>query len=690
MALFVGPDASDPKQIKLLDLTPSASRIEYGGADIEKAIDNFASNNSYPKGLIKLEIPGGTGRRTIETRGQSFLGGLASKSGWASLGLAGLGFAALVTPGGQVLVPYLFLGATAAGGVSSAASIANELQQAKPNGRQIAIDVLGLASSLAGGGAVFQVLRGSATEAAQSFAGRFLIYAGFTSDGVAGFLLTVESVEQIKQIVNTEGMSRSEKVTALVRILSFLAINSPLIAYGAEDLPSGNSAKPTRSGTGTNRRPNDSPPVEPQGRASFNPLPLDPKRLEELTNALPEDLRSHVTISADSAASGSAVRVYYQPEVAIGVGPAAGAADIELHIATVRLLLGYSGLLGTIRRLSENLFNWIARNGEPRIGTVAWEAKLELQKLPDVIAERQARLSKTNDPNIRAELEAEIAELEAQVESYKKSLDEMDLSPGRGYVAAEVYLELHNHLYRVLPPAELIRVGYNNDPQKFVQDMWAKYGQANNSMGRGIRAVFKQVGINGNSVASIDAGTAQQIAEGLISSTNGTVYDVAYLFRSEITAQVVADGKTANLLDAVVQNLKSQGIDYVELQGGLRGKHNVQLATVQQFEQMLGQQGISVRFLRAIKSNELAGADNDLEAPVKAVGNNLIVGIDIAGAEQRFTDAGMERFQQLYRLLKEKATKEDNTFVLRVHVGEGYPRKTKDSHQFEPSKTYKS
>jgi hypothetical protein len=434
LALFVGPDASDPKQIKLLDLTPGASRIEYGGADIEKAIDDFAGGNSYPKGLIKLEIPGGRDR-TIETRGQSFLGGVASKSGWASLGLAGLGFAALVTPGGQVLVPYLFLGATVAGGVSSAASIANELQQAKPNALQIAIDVLGLASSLANGGAVFQALRGSGTEAAQSVAGRFLIYAEFTSDAVAGVLLTVESVGQINQIVNTEGMSRSEKVTALVRILSFLGINGGLIAYGAKDLPSGNSAKPR---SGNNPLPNDSPPVKPQGPASFNPLPLDPKRLEELTNVLPEEWRSRVIIFADSAASGSAVRVYYQPDVAIGVGPAALAADIKLHIATVSLLLRYRGLLGTIRRLSENLFNWITRNREPRIGTVAWEAKLELQKLPQVIADRQARLSQTDDPNIRAQLEAEIASFEAQIDRHQTNLAQMNANPGKGFIAAEI------------------------------------------------------------------------------------------------------------------------------------------------------------------------------------------------------------------------------------------------------------
>lgn len=33
----------------------------------------------------------------------------------------------------------------------------------------------------------------------------------------------------------------------------------------------------------------------------------------------------------------------------------------------------------------------------------------------------------------------------------------------------------------------------------------------------------------------------------------------------------------------------------------------------------------------------------------------------------------MERFQELYKLLKEKATKQEKTFVLRVHVGEGNP-----------------
>ncbi|HAJ63376.1 MAG TPA: hypothetical protein DCP31_32550, partial [Cyanobacteria bacterium UBA8543] len=428
LALFIGPDAGDPKRIKLLDLTPGASENEYGGANVEEAINNFSRDNSYPKGLIKLEIPANRKgiqslSRTLETDGTSFLGGLASTTGWASLGLTGLGIAALVIPGAQVAVPYLFAAATAAGGISSAVSIADELQQARPSGMRIAIDIFGLASSLAVGTRAFQQIGRKGAEAAQS-AGKFLIYTEFTSDAISGVLLSVEGVGQIEQILDSEGMSRSEKVTAIVRILSFLAINGGLIAYGAKDLASGDSAKPkpeTGAPESANRPQNDSTPTKPAAPTSFNP-PIDPKRLQELTNAIPEDLRSRVPIFADPAISGSSVRVYYQPDVSIGVGATARAVDIQLHIATARLMVRYSGLLGKIRLLWERLRNWIRRNGEPRVGTIAWEAKLELEKLPQVIAERQARLSQTDDAAIRSQLEAEIASFEAQIVRHEKNL----------------------------------------------------------------------------------------------------------------------------------------------------------------------------------------------------------------------------------------------------------------------------
>ena len=47
--------------------------------------------------------------------------------------------------------------------------------------------------------------------------------------------------------------------------------------------------------------------------------------------------------------------------------------------------------------------------------------------------------------------------------------------------------------------------------------------------------------------------------------------------------------------------------------------------------------------------------------------------MDIAGPEEKmFTDIGMERFKLIYELMKQRAQQNKTTFVIRVHVGEGY------------------
>jgi hypothetical protein len=83
LGLFIDPDAGDPSRIKLLDLTPGALRMEYGGAHVEEALGDFDRNNSEPKGLIKLQIPAnGKGiqplSRQFQTNGASVWGGLSS------------------------------------------------------------------------------------------------------------------------------------------------------------------------------------------------------------------------------------------------------------------------------------------------------------------------------------------------------------------------------------------------------------------------------------------------------------------------------------------------------------------------------------------------------------------------------------------------------------------------------------
>ena len=160
--------------------------------------------------------------------------------------------------------------------------------------------------------------------------------------------------------------------------------------------------------------------------------------ITSLVNALPEDLRSVVDITVDSSLNGSTVRVYYQPEIHIRVGATATATDISLHVPTVRTLRRYSGLTGKVRALIERITNWIKQNGEPPFGSVAWEAKLELEKLPRILAAKQAVLaSNSTDAATRARIEADIADLESQIDYHTRNLDAMDTDPGRGFIAAE-------------------------------------------------------------------------------------------------------------------------------------------------------------------------------------------------------------------------------------------------------------
>lgn len=244
LALFIGPDASDPSRVKLVDLTPGASRIEYGGRDAAGALDAFDRGNSYPHGQILLEIPQNDAgippqTREIEPNGRSFLQGAADNLGWASLGLAGLGLLALTNPITAVAAPYLFVASAGSGGISAGLSLADELQQANPSGIRVAIDVAGLASSILGGAAAFRAIRQGAAVTLASQGGRFLIYSGFTADAISGVLVSVEGVDQINQILNAEGLSPRQQADAIARILANLAVNAGLLAYGAQDLRAG-------------------------------------------------------------------------------------------------------------------------------------------------------------------------------------------------------------------------------------------------------------------------------------------------------------------------------------------------------------------------------------------------------------------------------------------------------------------
>lgn len=171
----------------------------------------------------------------------------------------------------------------------------------------------------------------------------------------------------------------------------------------------------------------------------------------EVGRVLPADLRNRVPVDVDPDLPGNTVRVYYDIDPKTGlvtnirmrVGIKATAVDIKLHTQTVRLMRRYAGFLGRVRNLMDRIASWTGRYGEPPLGSRAWEAKLEVEKLPRIIEERLARLS-SRDFSLgkQTQLLNEIEDLWRQYKRHTHVLDHMESSSGQGFVAAEGLQEI--------------------------------------------------------------------------------------------------------------------------------------------------------------------------------------------------------------------------------------------------------
>ena len=166
----------------------------------------------------------------------------------------------------------------------------------------------------------------------------------------------------------------------------------------------------------------------------------------EAGRALPIDLRNRVPVNIDPDLPGNTVRVHYDIDPRTGLvtnirmrlGPTATAVDIQLHTQTVRLMRRYAGFSGRVRNLLDRITSWIGRYGEPPVGSRAWEARLEVEKLPRIIEERMGRLSQGDlDLREQARLLDEIEDLRRQYDRHARTLADMETDPGRGFVAAE-------------------------------------------------------------------------------------------------------------------------------------------------------------------------------------------------------------------------------------------------------------
>lgn len=167
-------------------------------------------------------------------------------------------------------------------------------------------------------------------------------------------------------------------------------------------------------------------------------------RVKEPALALPRDLRNRVPVHVNPKLEGGTVQVHYESNeglilgVWIEVGPHARAVDIHHHVETARSMRKLQGTSGRVRRLLAEMRLWRRRNPRAGPGTLAWEAQLEVEKLPRIIEERARALRLATDPQERARISFEIELLRMQVEVHTATVHGMVRDPGVGYVAAEM------------------------------------------------------------------------------------------------------------------------------------------------------------------------------------------------------------------------------------------------------------
>ena len=165
---------------------------------------------------------------------------------------------------------------------------------------------------------------------------------------------------------------------------------------------------------------------------------------DALRNGLPAQMRETIPVEINPELPGRAVRV--APDIqggrVVGVkimtGPDARPIDILMHAPTIQGMQRYSGLLGRIRTLLERAESWFHLEEHIPVGSRTWEARLELQKLPAIIEERMRGLSRPDlDPIDRVKILADVEHLSHQIDAHQRTIAARDISPGRGFVAAD-------------------------------------------------------------------------------------------------------------------------------------------------------------------------------------------------------------------------------------------------------------
>ncbi|MFY0568239.1 DUF4157 domain-containing protein [Archangium lansingense] len=448
---------------------------------VKQAFIDFSRENGYGRGTISLRMPAlleeavegkldvpdqmhsAPGSRARALQRLKDLATAAEIAGLFVTGPAGLAIGALGAVAGAIVAAESLTSRHAAGALKWDFQTVMDVSS-----------IVGGAAGVAGAGlGALQKLPKWASHVERTQ--RALHIFGVTQMGASVIIVPYELEQHLREIENTPGLSEGMKAARRAEaILGALRSGMMTVVSAAQMLETpGETATPRRAAEHEGPRKTVEAPGAPAGPAhegkaagaagepaapavvregpvpegaATKPRPVTLEAPPEIREGLPPDLRARIPVEVAVGDSSTTVRVNYTvdekgvvTDIRIRAGEGASARDIELHTRTVRLMERYSGFSGQVRNYIERIGSFITGNARAVPGTRAWEAKLELDKLPDIIKDRAQRLtdSDAKDVELRAHLEEELRLLEAQLAEHGRILAKMELTPGLGFVAAE-------------------------------------------------------------------------------------------------------------------------------------------------------------------------------------------------------------------------------------------------------------
>ena len=412
--------------------TKNSGHRDGDGATREDAIANaiqniLESDQGYGRGYVTITIPATPGtpgaqaaQRTI--RIEKSLGGILEEAleNLATIAAIAAVAAAPFTGGASLalLVPIGIVGA-----IPSAYRLIDRGQQGTLRfDMATAMDVVNILGAAVGAGQASAAGK-AALRGVQL--GRGWMILGLGTDGLGMLVAGAGVIDQINELSKDPNMPPGLRNAMIAQIIGNqlvqigMMVGATLSAHGRAQQEALGGNKPVE----VTHAPIE-PAIQEKFRAEVGPNGKD------------------ITVYRDAEGkqvAGAGVELQYAKDgyglptdVKVVAGPGASEKEILGHAKTARGMLEYQGLLGYLRNLLDRLVLAMRGKTEPKKGSRAWEAKHELEKLPDLVygVYEDLKAGKISE----AAAASKMKDLQAQMLRYEQAVHE--LGEGKGFIAS--------------------------------------------------------------------------------------------------------------------------------------------------------------------------------------------------------------------------------------------------------------